>query len=198
MYIQIGKKFYEISKPLYKKYSSQLTKASKEAVEEAKNVIKIGSNKLIKLLGGQQPTKASLSQEGVKKLVGKGGAVVFGGGVVTGAKLPKSKKTSYTPPGGTLAPIPVSRKKSKSKLKGVRPGRKPKYTPLKGVTPGRKPPPPLPKSKEVKLHSRPPEDMEDPMTMKSGTEKYKEKKKSGGKVSAKKYKSGGRVAKYKG
>tara|TARA_R100001086_G_scaffold78396_1_gene37992 strand:+ start:66 stop:626 length:561 start_codon:yes stop_codon:yes gene_type:complete len=168
--IQIGKHFYKVPESLYKKYSSQLTKATKDAIKGAGSIAKISSTKLIKLLGGQKPTKASLSQKGVKKVATKGGAAVFGAGVVTGALLPKGKKTSYTPPGGTLAPFP--RKKSKSKLKGVRPGRKPKYTPLKGVKPGRKPPPPLPKSKEVKPHSRPPESMEHPMTMKSGTKKY--------------------------
>ena len=173
MYIQIGKTFYKISKPLYKKYASQLTKASEEAVKGAKNIVKIGSNKLIKLLGGQQPTKASLSQKGVKKVVGKGAAGTFGAGVVVGALLPKGKGTSYTPPGGTLAPLP---KKKKAKFK---PGRKPTPPPPPPAKPatlkpgtGEKKAPTLPKAKEIKPHSTPPKGMKNPMIMKSGSKTY--------------------------
>ena len=158
MIIKYGPRLYEISKPLYNKYSSQLTKASEEAIKGAKNIVKIGSNKLIKLLGGQRPTKASLSQKGVKKVAKKGAAATFGAGVVVGSLLPKGKKTSYTPPGGTLAPLP---KKKKSKFK--KPGRKPTPPPAKA--------PKLPKAKEIKPHSKPPKGMKNPMIMKSGTKK---------------------------
>jgi hypothetical protein len=132
---------YNISRPLYNRYKSQLTKASEEAVDKAKD---------IKKLGGEQTTKASLSQKGVKKVVTKGAAGVAAGAGVTGYLLGKDKK--------------------KSKL-AVKPGRKPKRAKF-AVKPGRKPPPPLPKAKEVKSRSKPPEGMKNPMTMKSGTKKY--------------------------
>jgi NADH dehydrogenase/NADH:ubiquinone oxidoreductase subunit G len=145
---------YNISRPLYNRYKSQLTKASKEAVDKAKDIKKLGSNQLIKKLGGEQTTKASLSQKGVKKVVTKGAAGVAAGAGVTGYLLGKDKKED----------------KKKSKL-AVKPGRKPKRSKL-AVKPGRKPPPPLPKAKEVKPRSKPPEGMKNPMTMKSGTKKY--------------------------
>ena len=176
MYVKILETVYKISKPLYKKYASQLTKASEEAVKGAKNIVKIGSNKLIKLLGGKPITKASLSQKGVKKVAKKGAAATFGAGVVVGSLLPKGKGSKYTPPGGTLAPFP-RKKKKKSKLAGVKPGRKPTPPPAKA--------PKLPKAKEIKPHSTPPKGMKNPMIMKSGTKKYAKR-------------SGGRVAKYKG
>lgn len=171
--IVIGKIVYHVSKPLYKKYAPQLTKATKEAIEEAGSIIKIGSNKLIRLLGGKQTTKASLSQKGVQSVIGKGAAGTFGTGVVVGALLPKGKGSKYTPPGGTLAPLP---KKKKPKFK---PGRKPTPPPpppakpatLKSGT-GEKKAPRLPKAKEVKPHSTPPKGMKNPMTMKSGTKTY--------------------------
>lgn len=145
---------YRIAKPLYNRYKSQLTKASEKAVDEAKNIKRLGSNQLIKKLGGEQTTKASLSQKGVKKVVKKGAAGVAAGAGVTGYLLGKDKKED----------------KKKSKL-ATTPGRKPKRAKL-AVKPGRKPPPPLPKAKEVKPRSKPPEGMKNPMTMKSGTKKY--------------------------
>ena len=161
--ILIGKAVYHISKPLFKKYSPQLTKATKKAVEEAGSIVRIGSKKLLDLLGGKQTTKASLSQKGVKKVVKKGAAATFGAGVVVGSLLPKGKGPSYTPPGGTLAPFP-RKKKKKSKLAGVKPGRKPTPPPAKA--------PKLPKAKEIKPHSKPPKGMKNPMIMKSGTKTY--------------------------
>jgi len=178
--IVIGKVVYHISKPLFKKYAPHLTKATKKAVEEAGSIVRIGSNKLIKLLGGKPPAKASLSQKGSKKVVKKGGAAIFGAGVVTGSLLPKGGGPKYTPPGGTLAPLP---NKKKSKLARVKPGRKPT---LARVKPGRKPTPPpakapeLPNAREIKPHVTPPKGMTNPMIMKSGTKKYA--KRSGGTV----------------
>tara|TARA_R110000824_G_scaffold58940_7_gene158932 strand:+ start:366 stop:911 length:546 start_codon:yes stop_codon:yes gene_type:complete len=174
--ILIGKVVYHISKPLFKKYAPQLTKATKKAVEEAGSIVRIGSKKLLDLLGGKQTTKASLSQKGVQSVIGKGAAGTFATGVVVGALLPEGGGSKYTPPGGTLAPTPIKRKK-KSKLAGVKPGRKPTPPPAKAPT--------LPKAKEIKPHSTPPKGMKNPMIMKSGTKKYAKR-------------SGGRVAKYKG
>ena len=172
--ILIGKTVYHISKPLFKRYSPQLTKATKKAVEEAGSIVRIGSNKLIQLLGGKPITKASLSQKGVKKVVGKGAAGTFGAGVVVGALLPKGGGSKYTPPGGTLAPLP---KKKKSKFK--KPGRKPTPPPPPPAKPatlkpgtGEKKAPTLPKAKEIKPHSTPPKGMKNPMIMKSGTKTY--------------------------
>jgi len=145
---------YNISKPLYNRYKSQLTKASKEAVDKAKDIKKLGSNQLIKKLGGEQTTKASLSQTGVKKVIKKGAVGIAAGAGVTGYLLGKDKEED----------------KKKSKL-ATTPGRKPKRAKL-AVKPGRKPPPSLPKAKEVKPRSKPPEGMKNPMTMKSGTKKY--------------------------
>ena len=145
---------YNISKPLYNRYKSQLTKASKEAVDKAKDIKKLGSNQLIKKLGGEQTTKASLSQTGVKKVIKKGAVGIAAGAGVTGYLLGKDKEED----------------KKKSKL-ATTPGRKPKRVKL-AVKPGRKPPPSLPKAKEVKPRSKPPEGMKNPMTMKSGTKKY--------------------------
>lgn len=145
---------YNISKPLYNRYKSQLTKASKEAVDKAKDIKKLGSNQLIKKLGGEQTTKASLSQTGVKKVIKKGAVGIAAGAGVTGYLLGKDKEED----------------KKKSKL-ATTPGRKPKRAKL-AVKPGRKPSPSLPKAKEVKPRSKPPEGMKNPMTMKSGTKKY--------------------------
>ena len=174
--ILIGKTIYHISKPLYKKYAPRLTKATKKAVEEAGSITKIGSNKLIKLLGGQNPTKASLSQKGVKQVVGKGAAGTFATGVVVGALLPKGKGSKYTPPGGTLAPLPRQKGAKKSKFEGVKPGRKPvspieRPAPLKPGT-GEKKAPKLPKAKEIKSHPTPPKNMKNPMIMESGSKTY--------------------------
>ena len=149
---------YKISAPLFKRYSSQLTKASKEAVDNAKNIKRLSSNQLIKKLGGGKPTKASLSQEGVKNVVKKGAAGVFAAGVGTGYLLTKDKKEDK------------KEDKKKSKL-ATTPGRKPQQGKL-FTKPGRKPPPPLPKAKKVKPHSKPPKNMKNPMTMGSGTKKY--------------------------
>ena len=145
---------YNISKPLYNRYKSQLTKASKEAVDKAKDIKKLGSNQLIKKLGGEQTTKASLSQTGVKKVIKKGAVGIAAGAGVTGYLLGKDKEED----------------KKKSKL-ATTPGRKPKRAKL-AVKPGRKPSPSLPKAKEVKPRSKPPEGMKNPMTMKPGTKKY--------------------------
>ena len=184
----IADRLYRISRPLYNKYSSQLTKATKEAVEEAGSIAKIGSNKLIKLLGGQKPTKASLSQKGVKKVVGKGAAATFGTGVLVGSKLkPRGKRDA-------------AKREMTQRKKG---GRFPQATDeprgkaaLYKATPKRKPerkPPALPKAKKVEKNPTPPKGMLDPMDMKSGTKKYA----GGGTVYRKRnYAYGGRVAKY--
>ena len=187
----IGTTIYRISKPLYTKFSPQLTKATKEAVEKAGSISKIGSNKLIKLLGGQKPTKASLSQKGVKKIVGKGAAATFGTGVLVGSKLkPRGKRDAaeremeQRKKGGKF-PQATDKPKGKAALYKATPKRKPEK-------PKRKPPA-LGKAKKIEKNPTPPKGMLDPMDMKSGTKKYA----GGGAVYRKRnYAYGGRVAKY--
>jgi len=189
--IIIGKTIYHISKPLFKKYSPQLTKATKKAVEEAGSIAKIGSTKLIRLLGGQKPTKASLSQKGVKKIAAEGAAATFGTGVLVGSKLnPRGKRDAakremtQRKKGGRF-PQATDEPRGKAALYKATPKRKPEK-------PKRKPPA-LPKAKKIEKNPTPPKGMLDPMDMKSGTKKYA----GGGTVYRKRnYAYGGRVAKY--